>query len=167
MRSIGTIISTKLHYQLRDSIEILGVAQSFHLGKELLYTDDFFQKATWQRSAGRGCFASYSLLRNIKWLEKLELLSLGRMSHALIGTLSPLRLSTDCSYLFYRLFAMSEALRTKIWWKAAVSLGKAAVTITTLIICAWRIQNTLCTLGLISANLMLDTYIIQQRISHV
>ena len=171
--SVEIIVSTgftKIHRQLRDTIEILGVAQSIHLGKELTSADNeglyFFQKGSWQRSSSRVFLASYSFLRNIRWIEKLEFVQLDKMSRAIVGNLSLLRLTTDCSYLFYRIFALSEAIRTKSQWKAAVSLGKIFVTATSLILGAWNVHRTLCTLGLIGLNLAIDTYAMRRRVCH-
>lgn len=174
LRVIGRIIQLygetvslgikKLHRQLYDTIEILGVIQSIQLFHDLCFQN---MKMSWQKKASRISLAIYSCLRNFKWAEKLELIQLGKLNCAIVGKLTGLSLATDCSYIFYRTCVIGEGLRTKTHWRVAVSIGKIFAVIAELAIKAWNIHKFACLSGLIFLHLVLDSIILKQRIYHV
>lgn len=159
----------KLHCQLRDSIEILGVMQSIHLIEQLTCPNEkgsyFFQRMPWKRNAERVFLACYSCLSNTRWLEQLGFIELRKIGHKFVGNLSVLKLITDCSYIFYRIFVIGQAIQTKTWWKVAMSIGKIFVVIMTLATSAWNL-HPLGTLGLTGLSLSLDIWILKHRICH-
>lgn len=157
----------KLHSQLRDGIELLGVAQSLSLAHELTCPNSqklyFFQQMSWQKSMGRIFLAGYSCFRNVRWLQKLGFVQLTQLGRVLIGNLTLVRLMTDCSYIFYRLFTLAEGVRTQTWWRVAVSAGKVCVTAALLLMSATKISSPVYMLGVTGLSLVLDCYIIKQR----
>ena len=161
---------SKMHQQFRGTIEILGLAQTGFLLRELTCPDEngayFFQRYSWQRSASRVFLACYSFFRNLEWMKKLELAELPKMSRIIAGNLSLLRLATECSYIFYRAFVFADSVRTGTTWKIAVSVGKIVVTASFLIISAWKVQSIVATLGLTALNLVLDCCILKKRVEY-
>jgi len=165
-RALESAASTginKLHRQLNDTIEILGVMQSIQLVHELC-EDKTIQ--SWQKRGSRICLTLYSGLRNLKWAEKLGFVHLGKLNSVLVGKLTCFKLATDCSYIFYRTFVIGECPRTKTCWRVVVSVGKIFVVVAELAIKAWNIHRFVCFSGLIVLNLALDCFIIKKRICH-
>lgn len=164
-------VFSKLHHQLRDSIEILGIVQSIHLVQELTIPNDqglyFLQRVAWQRSAGRISLACYSILRHLRWMDKLGFIALGKIGCASVGNASLLRLLIDSSYIFYRLSIAAEGIRIRSKGRVVVSLGKVCVVAAMLALSVWKIQKLICHLGLLGLNLLLDCYLLKQRLSHV
>ena len=171
LNAVASLCFVKLHKQFREVIEILGVSQGIMLAEELIYPNEkgvyFFQRASWQRSLGRIFLVCYSCLRILKWIAKLEFIQLGRITRIVAGNLTYLRLITDCSYIFYRIFGIAEGIRTKTAWRVGVSAGKIIAVAASLAISAWKVQVAACTLGVIGLNLALDCYILNRRITHV
>ncbi len=159
LEKAGALLN-KCSIQIEQSVEVLGVVQGVQLIQEFSCPDSqglyLFQSASWQKCLGRGFLFGYNILSNLKLAEKLELIHLPEMTRIAIGSCSILRLATDVSYLFYRLSALSEGIRTGRLWQAAISVSKVFTTIFSLILRILNVRATLLVLALTCVSVLTD-----------
>lgn len=152
----------KLQTQLQDNIETLGFVQTFHYLHEMLCPDIkglyFFKRYSWQKCASRIFLLCYSILTDLKLAAKFGFVQLEKIDKVAFWGLSPLRLTIKSTYIFYRFFAACEGVRTKVWWKVGVSLGKIVLTILGAVIAAQRISSVACLLAFSGVSLGLESY---------
>lgn len=159
---------TKLQSQLQDSIDILGFVQTFHYIQELFCPDRkgfyIFNRYSWQKCASRIFLLCYSMLTDLKLVAKFGFVQLEKINKISFWSLSPLRLAIKSTYIFYRFFAVCEGVRTKVWWKVVVSLGKIVMNILGIIIAAQNISSIPCLLAVSGISLGLEGFDMAKKI---
>ncbi len=157
----GEAFLNKCSLQILKSIEMLGVIQGIHLIQEFVCPDDtglyLFQRASLEKCLGRGFLFGYSFLSNLNLAEKLELLQLPKAARMAVGHCSLLRVATDVSYLFYRLFSLIEGIRKKKLAQAAIAISKIFTIISTLILTILNAQVPFLVLALTGISILTDT----------
>lgn len=150
----------KCFIQIGKSIEVLGVFQGIHLVEEFACPDAqglyLIQRASLQKCIGRVFLFVYNFLSNLRLAEKLDLIHLPKITRIAIGQCSLLRLATDISYLFYRLLAISEGIRTGRLWQVAISVSKVFTMTSSLILRMSNAHAAFFVLVLTSVSILTD-----------
>ena len=150
----------KCFIQVGKSIEIFGVFQGIHLVEELACPEAqglyLIQRASLQKCIGRIFLFVYNFLSNLRLAENLDLIHLPKITRIAIGQCSLLRLATDSSYLFYRLLAISEGIRTERLWQVAISASKVFTVTSSLILRMLNTQATFFVLVLTGVSILTD-----------
>ncbi len=150
----------KCSIQIGKSIEILGVFQGIRLVEEFACPDAqrlyLIQRASLQKRIGRVFLFVYNFLSNLRLAEKLDLIYLPKITRIAIGQCSLLRLATDVSYLFYRLLAIIEGIRTRRLWQVAISISKIFTATSSLILRMLNTQATFFVLVLTGVSILTD-----------
>lgn len=170
VKTKGIVISaglSKLNCQLEGSVEILAGVQIVSILHELTCRDVkglyLFQSACWQKSAGRIFLLCYYLLADLKFYDKFGFIRLGKIAKAAICHFPVLSLIRKCCYVLYRICAVLEGVKTKNWWKVALSICKIFIVIFTIIVTAQGFHTAFC-ISIISLDLTLDCVGIAKKV---
>lgn len=163
--SIGWL---KLHSQLKESYELLGVLKTFHITQEIFFKDNqglyLFQRHSLFKSLNLIFSLVYTIFINYKLMKAYKFIQMGKIDEIVFWNLSWLKCFTNGSTILYRSFSACEAIRTKTWWKVATSIGKIVITILEMMITAEKIQFMSYIRLIRGASLGLDSFTLFKKI---
>lgn len=158
----------KLQLQFQESSEFLGALQIVHSLKEITCPDKngryFYKKYSKYKCLNKIFLLFYMVFMDIRMLKKIGFIQFQKIEQVVFWNITRLRCAISGTYIFYHIFHACEGIRSKIWWKVAISVGKVVMSILEILITAKKIQFVPCLFLIRGLSLGIDSFDMSKKI---